>query len=449
MATTASTSQRRTRSRSNPAPQTGGAKLGRPVAIVGGNRTPFARAFTAYKDSNVLDLLTAALQGLVNRFELHGEQLGAVVGGGVAKDPAYFNLTREAVLSSGLSPYTPTWDVQQACGTSLRATADVASDIALGRYEAGVGSGVDSYSIPAAGIPEGLIKIGQRLQTAKTLKDRLKLVGSLRPGSFAMQMSAGERRTGLTMGESAAITSKKFGVTRQEQDELALASHKNLAAAYERGFFDDLITPYHGLVRDNNLRADVTLEKLGKLKPVFGVRAGDATMTAGNSTPFTDGAAAVLLSTDEWAAERGLPVLAHLVDVEVAAVDYVSGADGLLMAPSYAVPRLLARNGLTLQDFDVYEIHEAFASVVIAHLKAWASDEYCKEKLGLDGALGEIDRSKLNTVGSSLAIGHPFGATGARVVAQVAKQLAERGSGRALVSICAAGGLGITAILER
>ncbi|EFV13001.1 acetyl-CoA C-acetyltransferase [Segniliparus rugosus ATCC BAA-974] len=449
MATTSSASQRRTRTRSNPAPQTGGAKLGRPVAVLGGNRTPFARSFTAYKDSNVLDMLTAALQGLVNRFDLHGEQLGAVVGGGVAKDPAYFNLTREAVLSSGLSPYTPTWDLQQACGTSLRATADVANEIALGRIEVGVGSGVDSYSIPAAGIPEGLIKIGQRLQTAKSLKERLQLIASIRPGSFALQMSAGERRTGLTMGESAAITSKQFGITRQAQDELALASHKNLAAAYERGFFDDLITPYQGLVRDNNLRPDLTLEKLAKLKPVFGVRAGDATMTAGNSTAFTDGAAAALLSSDEWAAERGLPVLAHLVDVEVGAVDYVSGTDGLLMAGTYAVPRLLARNGLALQDFDVYEIHEAFASVVLCHLKAWSSEEYCKEKLGLDAPLGEIDRSKLNTVGSSLGIGHPFGATGARVVAQVAKQLAERGSGRALVSICEAGGQGITAILER
>jgi acetyl-CoA C-acetyltransferase len=251
------------------------------------------------------------------------------------------------------------------------------------------------------------------------------------------------------MGEHAAITAKEFGVSRDAQDELAYLSHKNMAAAYERGFFDDLVTPFLGLTRDDNLRPNSSLEKLGTLKPVFGVKLGDATMTAGNSTPLTDGASAVLLSSDEWAAERNLPILAHLVDSEVAAVDYIHGPDGLLMAPTYAVPRLLARNGLTLQDFDFYEIHEAFASVVLATLQAWESDQYCKERLGLDGALGSIDRTKLNVNGSSLAAGHPFAATGGRIVAQAAKQLAEKGSGRALISICAAGGQGVVAILER
>ena len=258
----------------------------------------------------------------------------------------------------------------------------------------------------------------------------------------------GEPRTGLSMGEHAAITAKEFGVRREDQDELAAASHQNMAAAYDRGFFDDLVTPFLGLTRDDNLRPDSTVEKLAKLKPVFGVKAGDATMTAGNSTPLTDGASAVLLSTDEWAAERKLPVLAHLVDSEIAAVDYIHGQDGLLMAPTYAIPRLLARNGLTLQDFDYYEIHEAFASVVLATLQALESDEYCKERLGLDGALGSIDRSKLNVNGSSLAAGHPFAATGGRIVASLAKMLAEKGSGRGLISICAAGGQGVTAIIE-
>jgi len=426
------------------------AKTARPVAIVGGNRIPFARSDRAYAKASNQDMFTAALDGLVSRFNLQGERLGMVVGGAVLKRVGEHGMIRESVLGSKLSPYTPAHDLQLACGTGLQSIVTVGDAIALGRIEAGIGGGTDTTSDAPIGVSESMREWMLQANRAKTNKDRLKLVGQLRPGMLGIEIPRNaEPRTGLSMGEHAAITAKEFGISREAQDELAYLSHKNMAAAYDRGFFDDLITPFLGLTRDDNLRPDSSLEKLAKLKPVFGVQAGDATMTAGNSTPLTDGASAVLLSSEEWAAERNLPVLARLVDSEVAAVDYVHGPDGLLMAPTYAVPRLLARNGLTLQDFDYYEIHEAFASVVLATLQAWESDQYCKERLGLDGALGSIDRSKLNVNGSSLAAGHPFAATGGRIVAATAKQLAENGGGRALISICAAGGQGVVAILER
>ncbi|MCX5043057.1 acetyl-CoA C-acetyltransferase [Aldersonia sp. NBC_00410] len=422
----------------------------RPVAVLGGNRIPFARSDKAYARASNQDMFTAALDGLVSRFNLQGERLGQVVGGAVLKHSRDFNLMRECVLGSALSPYTPAYDLQQACGTGLQSIIAVGDAIAAGRIEAGIGGGVDTTSDAPIGVNDELREFLLSLNRAKTAGARVKLLGNVRPGMIGLEIPRnGEPRTGLSMGDHAAITAKEFGVRREDQDELAAASHRNMAAAYDRGFFDDLVTPFLGLTRDDNLRPDSSVEKLAKLKPAFGVQLGDATMTAGNSTPLTDGASAALLATDEWAAERKLPVLAHLVDSETAAVDYVHGPDGLLMAPTYAVPRLLARNGLTLADFDFYEIHEAFASVVLATLQAWESDTYCKERLGLDAALGSIDRSKLNVNGSSLAAGHPFAATGARIVASTAKLLAEKGSGRALISICAAGGQGVTAILER
>jgi acetyl-CoA C-acetyltransferase len=422
----------------------------RPVAILGGNRIPFARSDKAYAHASNQDMFTATLDGLVSRFGLQSERLGMVAGGAVLKRVGEHGLIRESVLGSRLSPYTPAHDLQLACGTGLQAVVTVGDAIAAGRIEVGIGGGTDTTSDAPIGVSERMREWMLNINRARTNAERLKLVGQLRPGMVGIEIPRNaEPRTGLSMGEHAAITAKEFGVSRDAQDELAYLSHKNMAAAYERGFFDDLVTPFLGLTRDDNLRPNSSLEKLGTLKPVFGVKLGDATMTAGNSTPLTDGASAVLLSSDEWAAERNLPVLAHLVDSEVAAVDYIHGPDGLLMAPTYAVPRLLARNGLTLQDFDFYEIHEAFASVVLATLQAWESDQYCKERLGLDGALGSIDRTKLNVNGSSLAAGHPFAATGGRIVAQAAKQLAEKGSGRALISICAAGGQGVVAILER
>ncbi|MGB3484700.1 MAG: acetyl-CoA C-acetyltransferase [Mycobacterium sp.] len=425
----------------------------RRVAVLGGNRIPFARSDGAYAQASNQDMFTAVLNGLVDRFGLQGERLGAVVGGAVLKHSRDFNLMRECVLGSSLSPYTAAYDVQQACGTGLQAATAVANAIALGQYESGAAGGVDTTSDAPIAFGDNLRQVLLGLRRARSNVDRLKLVGKL-PASLGVEIPTnGEPRTGMSMGEHAAITAKQMGVKRVDQDALAAASHQNMAAAYDRGFFDDLVTPFLGLYRDNNLRPESSAEKLARLKPVFGVRNGDATMTAGNSTPLTDGASVALLASEDWAVQHGHEPLAYFVDSESAAVDYVNGADGLLMAPTYAVPRLLARNGLTLQDFDFYEIHEAFASVVLATLAAWESDEYCKDRLGLDSALGAIDRSKLNVNGSSLAAGHPFAATGGRIVAQLAKQLAERRKEtsrpvRGLISICAAGGQGVAAILE-
>ncbi|MBF6062860.1 acetyl-CoA C-acetyltransferase [Nocardia terpenica] len=425
-------------------------KQTRPVAILGGNRIPFARSDGRYAHASNQDMFTAALNGLISRFGLQGERLGMVVGGAVLKRVGEHGMIRESVLGSELSPYTPAHDLQLACGTGLQSIVTVGDAITLGRIEAGVGGGTDTTSDAPIGVSESMREWMLDANRARKNADYVKLVGRLRPSMVGIEIPRNaEPRTGLSMGEHAAITAKEFGITREAQDELAYLSHRNMAAAYDRGFFDDLVTPFLGLTRDDNLRPGSTLEKLATLKPVFGTKLGDATMTAGNSTPLTDGASAVLLSSDEWAAEHNLKPLAYLVDSEVAAVDYVWGPDGLLMAPTYAVPRLLARNGLKLQDFDFYEIHEAFASVVLATLQGWESDQYCKERLGLDGALGSIDRSKLNVNGSSLAAGHPFAATGGRIIAQAAKQLADKGSGRALISICAAGGQGVVAILER
>lgn len=429
----------------------------RRVAVLGGDRIPFARSDSAYADASNQDMFTAVLDGLADRFGLAGERLDMVIGGAVLKHSRDFNLMRESVLGSRLSPHTPAFDLQQACGTGLQSAIAAADGIALGRYEVAAAGGVDTTSDAPIGLGDNLRRSLLALRRSKSNVDRLKLAGRL-PAAIGVEIPTnGEPRTGLSMGEHAAVTAKKMGVKRVDQDELAAASHRNMAAAYDRGFFDDLVTPFLGLYRDNNLRADSSAEKLAKLKPVFGVKGGDATMTAGNSTPLTDGASVALLSSEQWAEEHGHTPLAYFVDAETAAVDYVNGEDGLLMAPTYAVPRLLARNRLSLQDFDFYEIHEAFASVVLAHLQAWESEEYCKERLGLDSALGRIDRSKLNVNGSSLAAGHPFAATGGRIVAQLAKQLAQRKAElpgpagrpvRGLISICAAGGQGVTAILE-
>ncbi|MGY1915029.1 acetyl-CoA C-acetyltransferase [Blastococcus sp. SYSU DS0973] len=422
----------------------------RKAAIVGGNRIPFARSNSAYAQASNQDMLTATLDGLVARFGLQGESVGEVVAGAVLKHARDFNLTREAVLGSKLSPTTPAYDVQQACGTGLEAAILVANKIALGQIESGIAGGVDTTSDAPLAVSDDLRRVLISLNNAKTVQNRLKALARIRPGMIAPEIPRNaEPRTGLAMGDHAAITAKEWEIGREEQDELAVRSHRSMAAAYDRGFFDDLVTPFLGLARDNNLRPDSSVEKLAELKPVFGKGDPAATMTAGNSTPLTDGASAVLLASDEWAEAKGLPVLAHLVDAQTAAVDYVHGGEGLLMAPVYAVPVLLARNGLTLQDFDFYEIHEAFASTVLATMKAWEDPGYCKEKLGLDAPLGSIDRAKLNVNGSSLAAGHPFAATGGRIVAQLAKQLHEAGPGkRGLISICAAGGQGVVAILE-
>jgi acetyl-CoA C-acetyltransferase len=422
---------------------------GRKVAILGGNRVPFARANGAYAAAGNADLLGAALDGLVARFGLAGQQLGEVVAGAVLKHARDWNLTRECVLGSKLAPTTPAYDVQQACGTGLEAVIQVANKIALGQIEVGVAGGVDSASDAPVEVNDQLRRTLLRINAARSLGERLREARRLRPSQpFRPETPRNaEPRTGLSMGEHTAVTARTWGVAREAQDQLALASHQRLAAAYERDFFDDLLTPYLGLTRDQNLRPDTSLAKLGALRPAFGGASGS--LTAGNSSPLTDGAALVLLASEEWAAEHHLPVLAWLVDAQVAAVDFVSGDEGLLMAPAYAVPRLLGRNDLTLQDFSLYELHEAFAAQVLATLAAWESAEFCRERLGRDEPLGAIDQSRLNVAGSSLAVGHPFAATGGRIVATLAKLLAERGEGRGLISICAAGGQGVTAILER
>ena len=421
----------------------------RRVAVIGGNRIPFARSNTVYAEASNQDMLTAAIDGLVTRFGLEGERLGEVVAGAVLKHSRDFNLTRESVLGSKLSPETPATDIQQACGTGLQAAIQVANKIALGQIEVGIAGGTDTTSDAPVAISDKLRKKLVKVNAARDTKGRLAALGQIRPGDIGLEIPQnGEPRTGLSMGDHAALTALEWQVGREEQDELAAASHQHLAAAYDAGFLADQITPFRGVERDSNLRGDSTAEKLAKLKPVFG-KGEAATMTAGNSTPLTDGASVVLLASEEWAKERGLPVLAYITAYETAAVDYVHGGEGLLMAPAYAMARMLQREGLSLQDFDFYEIHEAFASQVLATLKAWEDPVFCKERLGLDAPLGSIDRSKLNVNGSSLAAGHPFAATGGRIVNTLAKLLAEKGSGKGVISICAAGGQGVTAILER
>jgi acetyl-CoA C-acetyltransferase len=425
----------------------------RRVAVLGGNRIPFARSNGAYAKNSNQEMLTAALDGLVKRFGLEGETLGEVAAGAVLKHSRDFNLTREAVLGSKLAPQTPAVDLQQACGTGLQAAIYIANKIALGQFESGVAGGTDTTSDAPIAISEKLRKKLLAVNSARDTKSRLAALARIRPTDMGLEVPQnGEPRTRLSMGEHQALTALEWQITREAQDELAVASHQNMARAYDEGWQDDLITPFNGLERDNNLRADSTVEKLAKLKPVFG-KGEAATMTAANSTPLTDGASTVLLGTEEWAEEHGLSVQAWFVDAETAAVDFVHGGEGLLMAPAYAVPRLLARNGLTLDDFDYYEIHEAFASQVLCTLKAWEDPIFCKERLGLDAPLGTLDRSKLNVKGSSLAAGHPFAATGGRIVSNLAKLLDAKaqsnGTARGLISICAAGGQGVTAILEK
>ncbi|MEB7503464.1 acetyl-CoA C-acetyltransferase [Arthrobacter koreensis] len=435
---------------SAPAPAPGAGPAVRNAVVIGGNRIPFARSGGAYAHSSNQDMLTAALDGLVARFGLQDERIGAVAAGAVLKHSRDFNLTREAVLGSALSPETPAYDVQQACATGLETVVSLANKIKLGQLESGIAGGVDSASDAPIAVSEGLRRALLDLSRARSTKQKLAAIAKIRPRDLAPNApTTGEPRTGLSMGEHQALTTAQWKITRESQDELAYNSHRNLAAAYDRGFFDDLITPYRGLSRDSNLRADTSLEKLAKLKPVFGRSLGDeATMTAGNSTPLTDGASVVLLGSEDYAREHDLPMLANIVDAEAGAVDFVHGRDGLLMAPAFAVPRLLARNNLTFADFDFFEIHEAFAGTVLSTLAAWEDEEFCRTRLGLDAPLGSIDRSKLNVNGSSLAAGHPFAATGGRIVASLAKMLAEKGSGRGLISVCAAGGQGLVAILE-
>jgi acetyl-CoA C-acetyltransferase len=419
----------------------------RRVAILGGLRIPFCRAHTSYRDCSNQDMMTAVLRGLVNRFGLQGERLGDVSLGAVIKHSRDFNLARESTLSSGLAPETPAFDIQRACGTSLSAMTALAGKISVGIIDSGIAGGTDSISDVPLVYSEAYRAILLESGRGRSAAERLKPWLRLRPKHFKPSFpGVVEPRTGLSMGESMEITAKEWQITREEQDRLTLASHKNAVAAYDEGFYEDLLIEFQGIRRDNNLRPDTSLEQLAKLKPVFD-KSGAGTLTAGNSTPLTDGASAVLVASEDWAREHELPVLAYLTYAREAAVDFVGG-EGLLMAPAYAVSDMLADADLALQDFDYYEIHEAFAAQTLATLKAWESETFCREKLGRDRPLGSIDRNKLNVKGGSVAIGHPFAATGTRLVATLAKLLQQRGSGRGLISVCTAGGMGVTAILE-
>jgi acetyl-CoA C-acetyltransferase len=420
----------------------------RRVAIVGGVRIPFARSYTVYATASNQDMLTAAFRAVVERFKLQGERLGDVAAGAVIKTSKDYNLARESVLGVGLDPQTPGLDLQRACGTSLEAAIAIGNKIALGQIEAGLAGGTDSISDAPIVYPRSYQQLLLASYRGRSAWQRVKPFFGLRPRHFRPVLPAVvEPRTGLSMGQSCELMAKRWQVTRAEQDQLAFDSHIKAAAAWREGFYDDLVVPFLGLKSDNNVRADTSVERLGKLKPSF---AADGTLTAGNSTPLTDGASAVLLATPEWAARRNLPVLAYLAYGKVWAVDYVSGKEGLLMAPAYAVPAMLRDANLKLQDFDYYEIHEAFAAQVLCTLKAWETPEYCRDVLGLPGPLGAIDRSRLNVKGGSVALGHPFAATGTRILPMLAKLLAGNASAkRGLMSVCTAGGMGVTAVVER
>ncbi len=421
----------------------------RRVAIVGGVRIPFARGNGAYAHVGNQEMLTATLRGLVDRFGLQGQRLDDVAAGAVMKHSSQWNLTRESVLESGLAAETPGLDVQRACGTSLEAAILLGNKIALGQIDCAIAGGVDTVSDPPVVYPKSFQQRLLRSYRAKSAGERLGPWFGLRPKDLRPVLPGiAEPHTGLSMGESTELMVKTWGISRADQDQLALESHQNAAAAYAAGFYQGLVLEYLGLTSDNNIRTDTSLEKLAKLKPVFDL-SGNGTLTAGNSTPMTDGASAVLLASEAWARERDLPVLAFLTYGKVAAVDYVHKKEGLLMAPAFAVPRMLNDAGLTLADFDFYEIHEAFAGQVLCTLKAWTDPVFCRDKLGLPGALGSIDRSKLNVKGGSLALGHPFAATGTRIIATLAKILDEQQGKRGLISVCTAGGMGVTAILER
>jgi len=417
------------------------------VAVLGGSRIPFCRSHSVYRDYTNQELMVAALDGVVNKFDLKGQTLGEVCLGAVIKHSKDWNLARECVIDSGLSLRTPAVDLQRACGTSLEAAILIANKIALGQIEAGIAGGTDTVSDAPVVYPDEYRQILMDIHRAHSPLDRVKSILKIRPSHFKPQFpGVTEPRTGLSMGESTEITAKQWDVQREHQDQLALSSHIKAAAAYDAGWFDDLVIPFNDAEEDNNIRRDTTFEKLSTLKPVFD-KSGEGTMTAGNSTALTDGAAAVLLASEDWARKKNLPVMAYLTFAKASAVNFIND-EGLLLAPAYAVSDMLKQANLNLQDFDFYEIHEAFAAQTVATLKAWQSEEFCRTKLGRNHAMGPIDLARLNTKGGSIAIGHPFAATGARIVATMAKLLHENGSGRGLISVCTAGGMGVSAIME-
>ncbi len=418
----------------------------RRVAVLGGVRTPFCRSHTAFAELSNLSMLTTALTGLAERFSLEGSHIDEVVGGAVVTHAKDWNLAREAVIGSPLAATTPGITMMQACGTSLQGALGLAAKIASGQIECGIAMGTDTTSDAPIVFQKKFAKRLIEASRAKSWSERLSAFRGMSPGELApVPPDTREPRTGLGMGEHCELMAKEWGITREDQDLLAFESHRKAAAAYDEGFMDDLVIPCAGVFKDNNIREEISLEKMAELKPVFDKKSG--TITAANSTPLTDGAATVLLASEEWAVSKGIPIQAYLTLGRTSAVDYVEG-EGLLMAPTVAVSDLLQQAGLALQDFDYYEVHEAFAAQVLATLKAWESVDYCRERLGREEPLGSIDRSKLNVAGSSIAIGHPFAATGARILAVLAKLLHNRGGKKGLISVCTAGGMGVAAILE-
>jgi len=417
------------------------------VAVVGGSRIPFCRSHSMYRDYSNKDLMTAALDGLINKLDLKGQTLGDVAVGAVVKHSRDWNLARESVIESGLNIRTPAVDVQRACGTSFEAAIMIANKIALGQIESGIAGGTDTVSDAPIVYNDDYRRMLLDMHAAHSPLERIKPIFRFRPRFLKPEFpGVAEPRTGLSMGESTELTAKEWDVQREHQDQLALASHMKAAAAYDEGFYEDLVIPFDDVEEDNNIRRDSTFEKLSALKPAFD-RSGEGTMTAGNSTPLTDGAAAVLFAAEDWARKKNLPILAYLTFVKVAAVDFID-SEGLLMAPAYAVSDMLKEANLNLQDFDFYEIHEAFAAQTIATLKAWQSEGFCRDKLGRNEPMGPIDLSRMNMKGGSIAMGHPFAATGARIIGSLAKMLREKGSGRGLISVCTAGGMGMSAIME-
>jgi len=419
----------------------------RRVAVIGGSRIPFCRSHSVYRNCTNKELMTAALKGVVNKFDLKGQTLGEVALGALIKHSSDWNLARESVIESGLSLRTPAFDLQRACGTSLEAAILIANKISLGQIEVGIAGGTDSISDAPVVYPDEYRNLLMEIHRARSPLDRIKPIFKIRPQHFKPQFPVvTEPQTGLSMGESTELMAKKWNLQRDHQDQLAFSSHINAAAAYDAGWFDDLVVPFKKIEKDNNIRSNTTIEKLAALRPAFD-KSGKGTMTAGNSTPLTDGAAAVLLTSEDWAREKNLPVMAYLTFAKASAVNFIDN-EGLLMAPAYAVSDMLKQANLSLQEFDFYEIHEAFAAQTLATLEAWQSKDFCRDKLGRNEPMGSINLKRLNTKGGSIAIGHPFAATGARIVATMAKLLHEKGSGRGLISVCTAGGMGVTAIME-
>ncbi|MES2767595.1 MAG: acetyl-CoA C-acetyltransferase [Bdellovibrionota bacterium] len=424
-------------------------KTMRKVAILGGKRTPFVKSMGAYQKTTNQQMFTEVLNNLVTDYKLEGKKLGDVAGGALITNSADWNLTRESILGTKLHPHTPGYNVQRACSTSLDTSLQIALKIAAGQIDVGIAGGSDTNSDVPVTFSRSFAWKMIELRNAKNFMQKLKVILSIRPKDLKPHFpNAGEKRTGKSMGDHCEMMVKEWKIPREAQDELTFISHQNAAKAYKEGFYEDMVINFKGLKRDGILREDTTKEKLAKLKPAFDKTSGQGTLTAGNSTPLTDGASAVLMASEEWAKANNLPVLAYFVDAQVAALDFVHG-EGLLMAPTIAVSELLKRNNLTLQDFDFYEIHEAFAGQVLCTLKAWEDPDYCKKVLGRDKPLGSIDRSKMNVKGGSVALGHPFAATGARIVASLAKILNQNGKGRGLISVCTAGGMGVVAIVEK